>query len=174
MTYTHTSSINLYNTVLLSLCFLEKLTSFPQVVSYESVTTVGEGEREEGEREGERPTHLAFGTNMPIPEHILASRKSARSTACYAYCMLCLLHAMPTARQTAVSAKAGRRKDIGKLEADGHGLRPHSPVEPIDPATLSIQKKRVELLSGEKQTKPRGQSSNTQLYLQKQKEQTEL
>ena len=55
-------------------------------MSYESVTTVGEGEREEGEREGERPTHLAFGTNMPIPEHILASRKSARSTACYAHC----------------------------------------------------------------------------------------
>ena len=118
-------------------------------MSYESVTTVGEGEREEGEREGEKPTHLAFGTKVPIPEHILASRKSARSTA------------MPTARQTAVSAKAGRRKDIGELETDGHGLRPHPPAEPIDPAILSIQKKRVELLSGEKQAKTRGQSSNT-------------
>ena len=118
------------------------------MVSYESVTTVGEGEREEGQREGERPTHLAFGTKVPIPEHILASRKSARSTA------------MPTARQTAVSAKAGRRRDIGEFQADGHGLRPHPPMVPIDPATLSIQKKRVELLSGEKQTKTRGQSSN--------------
>ena len=124
--------------------------SFPQVVSYESLTSVGEGEGVEGEREGERPTHLAFGTKVPIPEHILASRKSARSTT------------LPTARQTAASAKtsAGKRRDIGELEADGRGLRPHPPAEPIDPATLSIQKKRVELLSGEKQMKTRGQLSN--------------
>ena len=74
MTHTHTNWINLYDTVLLSLPILEKF--FPQVVSYKSVTIVGEGEREEGEREGERPTHLAFGTKVPIPEHILASRKS--------------------------------------------------------------------------------------------------
>ncbi len=113
------------------------------------MTSVGAGERaEEGERGGDRPTHLAFGTKVPIPEHILTSRKSARSTA------------IPTSRQTAVSAKAGggKRRDIEELEADGYGLKPHPPAEP---ATMSIQKKRVELLNGEKQTKTRGmQSSN--------------
>ena len=93
------------------------------------MTSIGEGEREEGERGGEKPTHLAFGTKVRIPEHILTSRKSARSTA------------MPTSRQTAVSAKAaasGRRDNIEELE---------------------VQTKRVELLSGEKQTNTRGQSN---------------
>ena len=91
------------------------------------MTSIG-GEREEGERGGERPTHLAFGTKVPIPEHILTSRKSARSTA------------MPTSRQTAVSVKAaGGKRDIEELE---------------------IQTKRVELLSGDKQTNTRGQSNS--------------
>ena len=101
------------------------------MISYESVTSVGEGEREEGERGGEKPTHLAFGTKVRIPEHILTSRKSARSTA------------MPTSRQTAVSAKAaagGRKDNIEELE---------------------VQTKRVELLSGEKQTNTTRGQSNT-------------
>ena len=120
------------------------------MVSYESVT-VCEGEKEEGEKERERPTHLAFGTKVPIPEHILSSRKSSRSAA------------ISTARQTAVSTKSSVKRDVGDGETDGHILRPHLPVEPVDLSILSIQKKRVEVLSREKQMKTSGQSSNLQL-----------
>ena len=117
------------------------------MVSYESVT-LGEGEKEEGERGGERPTHLAFGTKVPIPEHILSSRKSSRSA---------------TARQTTVSVKSSVKRDAGDMEIDGHVLRPHPLAEPVDLSIHNIQKKRVESSSREKLVKSSGQSRNLRL-----------
>lgn len=48
------------------------------------------------------------------------------------------------------------------LEADGHGLRLCPPAESADPSILRIQKKRVQVLSGEKQrTQHTEQSQNS-------------
>ena len=62
-----------------SLCFTLQVVTYESVASTEPAVEGQETERGEIEtvgREGaQRPTHVAFGSKVPIPEHILTSRK---------------------------------------------------------------------------------------------------
>lgn len=66
-----------------SLCFTLQVVTYESVSHTEPAVEGREAERGEIETTGrdsvQRPTHVAFGSKVPIPEHILTSRKVQHS-----------------------------------------------------------------------------------------------